>query len=71
MKNQYKNKRIRAAPVDRSAPQKGRPEDKIKIYLSGPHRERAEKIAANMQISIEELIQRYISQMVADNRWPR
>jgi len=71
MKKNYKNRAMRSAPVDRSVPQTGDPKDKIKIYLSGPHRERAEKIAANMQISIEELIQRYISQMVADNRWPR
>tara|TARA_A100000172_G_C2987781_1_gene91673 strand:- start:165 stop:380 length:216 start_codon:yes stop_codon:yes gene_type:complete len=71
MKKNYKNRAMRSAPVDRSVPQAGKPEDRIKIYLSGPHRERAEKIAEKMQMSIEDLIQRYISQMVADNRWPR
>ena len=71
MKKDYKNKAMRSAPVNRSTPQKGNAKDKIKIFLSGPHRERAEKIADKMGVSLEVLIERYISQMVADNRWPR
>lgn len=71
MKKTYKNRAMRSAPVDRAKPAAGKAEDKIKIYLGPPHREVAEKIAIDMQISLEELIQRYISQMLADRRWPR
>ena len=71
MKKTYKNRAMRSAPVDRTKPAAGKAEDKIKIYLGPPHREIAEKIAKDMQISLEELIQRYISQMLADRRWPR
>ena len=71
MKKTYKNRAIRSAPVDRAKPAAGKAEDKIKIYLGPPHREVAEKIAKDMQISLEELIQRYICQMLADRRWPR
>lgn len=70
MKRDYKNKRMRAAPVNKREDQSGKPEDKIKIFLSGIHREEAERIARLMNISLEELIQRYIAQMVADRRWP-
>ena len=71
MKKTYKNRAMRSAPVDRAKPAAGKAEDKIKIYLGPPHREVAEKIAKDMQISLEELIQRYIAQMLADRRWPR
>ena len=70
MKKDYKNRAVRAAPVNRAKPQAGDPKDRIKIYLSGPHRAQAEKIAAKLNISLEALIERYISQMVADRRWP-
>lgn len=72
MKKTYKNRAMRTEanePIKPSNPQ-GRNQDKIKIYLGGPHREAAERIAKRMGLSLEELIQRYISQMVADNRWP-
>lgn len=71
MKKTYKNRAMRSAPVDRAKPAAGKAEDRIKIYLGPPHREVAEKIAKDMQISLEELIQRYICQMLADRRWPR
>ena len=71
MKKTYKNRAMRSAPVDRSKPVTGDPKNRIKIYLGAPHRQIAEKIAKDMQISLEELIQRYIAQMVADRRWPR
>ena len=58
------------APVDRDVPKPGRAKDRIKIYLSSPHREQAEKIAQKMGLSLEALIERYICQMVADRRWP-
>ena len=70
MKKNYKNRAMRSAPVDRAKPKAGRPEDKVLIYLSGLQREQAEKIAAKMGLSLEDLIQRYITQMVADRRWP-
>jgi len=71
MKKTYKNRAMRSAPVDRAKPAAGKAEDRIKIYLGRPHREVAEKIAKDMEISLEELIQRYIAQMLADRRWPR
>jgi len=73
MKKTYKNRAMRTEvnePLKRDST-KGKDQDKIKIYLGGPHREAAERIAKRMNLSLEELIQRYISQMVADNRWPR
>ncbi len=74
MKKTYKNRAMRtegSEPLKTGGGPKGRNQDKIKIYLGGPHREAAERIAKRMGLSLEELIQRYISQMVADNRWPR
>ncbi len=71
MKKNYKNKAMRSAPVNRDLPKKaGIPENKIKIYLSKLQKDEAEKIADKMQISLDDLIQRYISQMLADRRWP-
>ena len=72
MKKNYKNRAMRTEanePLKRDSA-KGKDQDKIKIYLGGPHRDAAERIAKRMNLSLEELIQRYISQMVADNRWP-
>ena len=73
MKKNYKNRAMRteANELLKRDSAKGKDQDKIKIYLGGPHRDAAERIAKRMNLSLEELIQRYISQMVADNRWPR
>jgi hypothetical protein len=73
MKKNYKNRAMRTEanePIRQSSPT-GKPENKIRIYLGPPHRERAEQIAKRMNLSLEQLIERYICQMVADGRWPR
>ena len=73
MKKNYKNRAMRTEANEKiQAPSSvGKPKDKIRIYLGEPHRERAEQIAKRMNLSLEHLIERYISQMVADGRWPR
>tara|TARA_R100000655_G_scaffold93205_1_gene134463 strand:+ start:2044 stop:2265 length:222 start_codon:yes stop_codon:yes gene_type:complete len=73
VKKTYKNRAMRTVANEsvKTEDVKGDNKDKIKIYLGGTHRELAEQIAKKMHVSLEELIQRYIAQMVADNRWPR
>lgn len=73
MKKNYKNRAMRTEDGEpiRQSSSVGKPKDKIRIYLGEPHRERAEQIAKRMNLSLEQLIERYISQMVADGRWPR
>lgn len=73
MKKNYKNRAMRTEDNEkiRQSSSTGKTQDKIRIYLGAPHREKAEEIAKRLNISLEQLIERYISQMVADNRWPR
>ena len=71
MKKTYKNRAMRTPKQPIESPIAGKPEDKIKIYLGNPHREIAQRIADTMGVSLEDLISRYVAQMVADNRFPR
>ena len=71
MKKTYKNRAMRTKPEEQPPPKAGDARDKIKVYLGGAHRERAQRIADKMGVSLEELISRYVAEMVADNRWPR
>lgn len=72
MKKNYKNRamRVEANEQIKESSSTGKPEQKIRIFLGPPHRAQAERIAKRMNLSLEQLIERYIAQMVADNRWP-
>tara|TARA_R100000152_G_C6775339_1_gene203693 strand:- start:1197 stop:1412 length:216 start_codon:yes stop_codon:yes gene_type:complete len=71
MKRTYKNRAMRAETEEKPVKNTGTHKDKIKIYLGPIHREKAKQIADRLNLSIEDLLERYITQMLADNIWPR
>ena len=71
MMNTYKNKAIRSKKQVAPKKNSGTHKDKIKLYLGPIHKEKAKQIADKLGLSIEDLLERYITQMLADNKWPR